>query len=176
MRVSRFALLVVATAALTGGALLAQAQPQPPGPSPQPMPGPPKQPQPQPNPQPNPGSNAGTFTFAVCNKDKQTASVALAAHPAVGDNGFVVAGWWNVNAGQCATIGSFPQGWFYYYAAATDGDWRGSGEGAVDVCVSEQAFTRVNTDNYTCGANEVLVTFNGRLIQQSGTFTWTLNP
>ena len=122
------------------------------------------------------GAQAQTFSFVVCNHSKVEASVATASHVSPTDSNFVVQGWWNVAPGVCSTLGSFPQGWFYYYAEQTNTQevvWKGTD---AQVCVQYPGpFTRTNTPNYTCQSNEELRGFTGKDTGSNiGTFTWTL--
>ena len=123
------------------------------------------------------GAQAQTFSFVVCNHSSVEASVATASHVSPTNGDFVVQGWWNVAAGACSTIGTFPQGTFYYYAEQTntqDVVWKGND---VQVCVAYPGpFSRVNTANYTCKSNEQLRSFTLSTIGSNiGTFTWNLN-
>ena len=123
------------------------------------------------------GAQAQTFSFVVCNHSSVQASVAIASHASPTDGNFVVQGWWSVAAGACSTIGSFPQGTFYYYAEQTNTQqlvWKGT---AVQVCVQYPGpFERTNSANYTCKSNEELRGFILSTIAPNiGTFTWTLN-
>ena len=123
------------------------------------------------------GAQAQTFTFVVCNHNNVEASVATASHASATDSNFVVQGWWSVAAGACSTIGTFPQGTFYYYAEQTNTQqlvWQGKD---AQVCVQYPGpFSRVNTTNYTCASNEQLRGFTLSTIGSNiGTFTWNLN-
>jgi uncharacterized membrane protein len=123
------------------------------------------------------GAQAQTFSFVVCNHSSVQASVATASHASPTDANFVVQGWWSVGAGACVTIGSFPQGTFYYYAEQTNTQqlvWKGTD---AQVCVQYPGpFTRTNTANYTCASNEELRGFTLSTIAANiGTFTWNLN-
>ena len=123
------------------------------------------------------GAQAQTFKFVVCNHSNVQASVATASHISPTNGDFVVQGWWSVAAGACVTIGSFPQGTFYYYAEQTNTQelvWKGTD---AQVCVDYPGpFSRTNTANYTCKSNEELRGFILHTIGSNiGTFTWTLN-
>lgn len=123
------------------------------------------------------GAQAQTFSFVVCNHSSVEASVATASHVSPTDGDFVVQGWWNVAAGACSTIGTFPQGTFYYYAEQTNTQavvWKGSD---AQVCVAYPGpFSRVNAANYNCASNEQLRGFTLSTIGSNiGTFTWNLN-
>ena len=117
-------------------------------------------------------ANAQTFSFEVCNKSGLTAYVATSSHPAVGDDRYVVEGWWTVAAGNCTTIGTFPEGWFYFFAEASGGNWSGN----FPLCVQYPGpFKAIHTTGVTCPSNR-LKQFTEKQITSSGTFTWTLNP
>lgn len=121
------------------------------------------------------GAQAQTFKFQVCNKTDRLAQVALASHLKVGDENWQAEGWWRVNAGQCLMIGTFPQGWFYYYAKSSNGDWHGSDKDSSKTCVKASQFQRPDPPGYKCTSDETLVSFNGKYIDNGGTFTWTLD-
>src|SRR5487761_497537 len=72
------------------------------------------------------GAQAQTFTFAVCNKTNQPAYVAISHMISVTDSRFEVEGWWTGAANSRGNIGAFPEGWFYYYAETTGGNWAGT--------------------------------------------------
>jgi uncharacterized membrane protein len=114
------------------------------------------------------------FSFEVCNHSKVSASVAVSSHVAVGDSRFETQGWWTVNAGDCDTLGDFPNGWFYVYAEQTNSGkivW----EGDTPLCVEFPGpFDRVHTDGYTCDSDS-LKHFDSELIPDStGTYTFNL--
>lgn len=113
-----------------------------------------------------------TFAFKVCNKTKRSASVAIAARVSP-DGAWYTQGWWAVSAGECSTIGTFANGWFYYYAKSATGDWHGTDGNLSKTCVRSGAFKRSDPDGYQCASGETLVAFNGKQIS-GDTFTWTL--
>jgi uncharacterized membrane protein len=118
------------------------------------------------------GAQAQTFTFEVCNKSNLTAYVATSHVVSVSDSRFEVEGWWTVPANTCNTIGTFPEGWFYYYAEATGGNWNGN----FPLCVQYPGpFTTIHTSSITCSANN-LKQFNQKDVTDTSTLTWTLNP
>jgi uncharacterized membrane protein len=117
---------------------------------------------------------AQTFSLKVCNTSKVSASVAISNLVAVGDKRFEVQGWWTVASGDCDTLGTFPQGWFYIYAEQTNTGqevW----EGDFPLCVEFPGpFDRVNTAGTTCTADN-LKQFTSELVPSTtGTFTYTL--
>jgi uncharacterized membrane protein len=121
------------------------------------------------------GAQAQTFKFEVCNHSGRTASVAVAAHLSPSDNRWQAQGWWEIKAGKCSTIGSFPQGWFYYYAKSSGRDWAGSGKDKSNTCVRSAKFKRFDPEGYKCSGDEKLVAFNGKKIESDEPFTWTLD-
>jgi uncharacterized membrane protein len=123
-------------------------------------------------------AQAQTFNFQVCNRSGVSASVAVSGLTGVGSNQWNVEGWWTVPNGDCRVLGSFPDGWFYYYAeqtGASQNQWTGT---ALNLCVQYPGpFERVNFSGYNCQSSEQLRGFNGTLMPSNeGTFTWTLNP
>ena len=121
-------------------------------------------------------AQAQTFQFQVCNQSNMSASIAISNLVAPGDTRFEVQGWWIVTAGNCETIGTYPQGYFYYFAEQTGNPqtvWSGS---AAQLCVQNPGpFDRINLAGYTCQPNEVLEGFTSEQIPATtSTFTWTL--
>src|SRR5262249_35603277 len=122
-------------------------------------------------------AGAQTFRFRVCNHSNVTASVAVSHYVSPSDNRFVVEGWWSVDPGNCAWIGAFPLGGFYYYAEQRNSQriyWPGTD---INLCVRHPGpWERVNTAGYNCRSDETLrgfhAEFNGSNV---ATFTWTLN-
>ena len=117
-----------------------------------------------------------TFQFQVCNTSSISASVAITNLVAVGDSRFEVQGWWTVPAGTCQIIGTYPTGWFYFYAEQTGNSqnvWQGTD---AQLCVQHPGpFDRINLSGYNCQSNETLVGFTGEnMAADTGTFTWTL--
>ena len=121
------------------------------------------------------GAQAQTFKFEVCNHSGRVARIAVAAHLSPSDKRWQAEGWWDVRAGQCTTIGQFPQGWFYYYAKNDNRDWPGSGKDKSNTCVRSAKFKRFDPEGYRCSGDEKLVAFNGKYIEDDETFTWTLD-
>ena len=80
-------------------------------------------------------------------------------------------GWWNILPGDCASIGPFARGWFYYMADAPGGrrGWFGS---AINLCVPNVRFEKINYGG-TCLSGENLKKFYGASVQQDP-FNWNL--
>jgi uncharacterized membrane protein len=119
---------------------------------------------------------ATTFQFQVCNTANVSASVAITHLVSVTDNRWETQGWWTVPAGSCQMVGTYPTGWFYYYAEETGNGQIYWGDNTTQVCVQHPGpFDRINISNYTCQSNEALANFSGQdMSSVNGTFTWTL--
>jgi uncharacterized membrane protein len=121
-------------------------------------------------------AQAQMFEFRVCNQSNVSASVAVSYPVAKGDE---VKGWWIVNAGDCETIGSFPQGPFYFFAEQTGHGnlhWEG---GALRRCVQYPGpFERIDMTGCNCNpANETQVGFYSEQIPPSkSSYTFVLTP
>lgn len=116
--------------------------------------------------------NAQTFEFSVCNRAGSTASVALSALYAPGSKDYIVAGWWQVAAGACRKIGTYPRGHFYTHATASKGSW---GRGDLKLCVETPGpFKRINLAGTKCAAS-LLRPFTHMDVQKP-TYELTLNP
>ena len=111
------------------------------------------------------------FTFKVCNKSKYDAQVAISHRVDPSSKDFYVRGWYFVDAGECATIGDYPSGWFYHYAENRDDNTQFWG-GEFDLCVSYKKFTWIN-EGGSCD-KDLLKPFVEKDIKP-GTYTWTLN-
>jgi uncharacterized membrane protein len=120
------------------------------------------------------GAQAQTFNFEVCNKSNVSASVAVSNLEAVGGSRFEVQGWWTVAAGNCESLGNFPQGWFYIYAEQTNTGqevW----EGDFPLCVQFPGpFDRINSAGVTCSSDELKMFTAEEIPSTTGTFTYTL--
>jgi len=117
----------------------------------------------------------GFFEFKVCNRSGRTASVAIEHYVSPSDKNFVVQGWWTVPTGGCQSIGNFPRGWFYYYAAEAGTDafeWAGND---AQVCIERIGkVERMHPRGITC-ANKYLRGFHSALVDFSSV-TWNLDP
>lgn len=112
------------------------------------------------------------FSFSVCNRSAKTASVAIGSHYSPGSKDYVVAGWWQVAAGACRTIGNYPRGHFYTHAKAAGLSW---GRGDIRFCTETPGpFKRINLGGSKC-APALLRKFS-HVDVQNATYTLTLNP
>ena len=121
------------------------------------------------------GPGAGYFEFKVCNRSGRMASVAVEHYVSPADTNFLVQGWWTVPAGECQVIGSFPKGWFYYYAAehGTDAfEWAGRD---AKVCIDRIGpVERMHTRTMIC-TGKYLRRFHAARIEYPSV-TWNLDP
>jgi hypothetical protein len=95
------------------------------------------------------------FTFQICNQSSGNASAAIMGK-AMGDTSYTVRGWYDVSVGACRVIGYFYQGDIYYMAEGEGVNWHGN---ALDLCVYDIAFTRINAPGYDCSGAERLESF-----------------
>ena len=121
------------------------------------------------------GANTGkptSFVLTVCNLDSTSADLAVSHRSAPESPDFWVEGWWSLNPGECAKIGRFLTGWFYYFASSDDGEWSGD----LPLCVTDEPFKRMNFAhaNVSCDEDD-LVNFNEILVE-SAEFTVNLRP
>ena len=81
---------------------------------------------------------AQVFTFHVCNNSSMKAFVAVMGGKDPNATAWTLEGWWNILPGDCASMGPFAHGWFYYMADAPGGrrGWFGS---AINLCVPNVA-------------------------------------
>lgn len=115
---------------------------------------------------------ADSFVLTVCNRDGEPADIAVSHPVSPGSPDFWVEGWWSVDPGECAPIGRFTTGWFYYYAESDGGEWSGE----TPICVSDEPFKRMNFANggYTCDEDLLLPFVEVRV--ETPEFTINLNP
>ena len=103
------------------------------------------------------------------------ASVAVEHYVSPTDKNFVIRGWWTVPTGECQTIGSFPKGWFYYYAAEYGTDefeWAGTD---AKVCISRIGqVERMHTKTTIC-TGKYLRGFHAAQVDYPSV-TWNLDP
>ena len=118
----------------------------------------------------------GLLSLEVCNKSGRNATVA-ASFMEPGSEQWVIRGWFAVNNGACITVGSTDNANFYMYAETLNsGDL--SWGGGHNLCVQYPGpFTRYETGNgRTCDDYEELRGFMPLHAEETGSYTWTLNP
>ena len=118
---------------------------------------------------------SGQFLFRVCNNSGVTAAVAISPHVSTSDSRFRVVGWYVAEPG-CTNIGSYPKGWFYFFAEQRNSGRIYWGNNDIQLCVEHPGpFDRVNVAGYTCDSSD-LKGFSSEFIDAgTGTYTWTLN-
>ena len=123
---------------------------------------------------PDASADYSPFSFQVCNKTDTPASVAVYYTDLAIAVMWHAQGWWVVNLNQCTVIGSFPKGWFYYYAKSSNRDWVGSNPDWA-ICVSNSQFTRADFpgSNTTCSSDQKKV-FTRNFVE-TPSLTWTLD-
>ena len=115
---------------------------------------------------------AGYFVFEVCNKSDDNASMSVSARESTESKDFVIRGWWNIDAGECANIGTFPLGWVYFYAYSQKYEWRGSDH---SYCVDLPGrFERYTSQKTRCSEDE-LKGFTARFVDNTQHYVLTLN-
>jgi uncharacterized membrane protein len=122
------------------------------------------------------GAQAQMFNFQVCNQTNYSASVAVSNLTAAGSSQFVVAGWWTVAPNSCSTIGTFPQGWVYYYAEVTGNSSLTWGGTAASLCVDYPGpFNRINLPGYSCPGDDLKGFNSVQIDSTTSEYSWTLN-
>ncbi len=127
--------------------------------------------------QPTPArAEEGLLSLQVCNKSGRAATVA-ASFMEHGSGDWVIRGWFAVESGACTTIGSTDNANFYMYAETLNsGDLTWGGD--HDLCVQYPGPFTVHGagSGRTCTEDEELRGFQPLQAEESGTYTWTLNP
>ena len=124
---------------------------------------------------PNPYGQA-TVDLKVCNQSGRNATVAV-SYVEIGSGQFMNRGWYDVYNGSCVDLVSTDNSNFYMYAETLNsGDL--SWGGGHNLCVQYPGpFTRYETGNgRTCDDYEELRGFMPLHAEETGSYTWTLNP
>jgi len=115
------------------------------------------------------------FKFEVCNKSPYKVSVAISGRPNV-EGGYIVKGWFGVDAGDCKELGRYAIGQFYAMAGVSGRrnlGWRGKD---LKLCVKYPGpFDYAHDQPRNCPPNE-LESFRLITVSHGGSFKWTLNP
>lgn len=112
-------------------------------------------------------------TFQVCNSTTYRASVAVTGRRNADAPDWSVEGWWDVPPGGCAKMGKYTKGGIYAVARVRGSSvgWRGT---ETKKCVEFPGpFTRIDTANYNCMANERLESFKWFALRDD--YTWRLD-
>lgn len=116
--------------------------------------------------------DAKFFTFTVCNKSRYKASVAISGRKDPVSDTYTIIGWYVYDPGECANLGKWAKGSFYFMAQQYNNQrlgWRGND---TKFCVTNSAFNRTRIAGYTCRGGERLEGFFWRNL--SDDFTWNL--
>ncbi|HVZ52638.1 MAG TPA: DUF1036 domain-containing protein [Pseudolabrys sp.] len=115
---------------------------------------------------------ANYFTLEVCNSNRRKIFIALSSKDAPGARDWYVAGWWNVEPGECRNLGRYPRPSIYLHAEDSGGGrWNGPD---VRICVEKQKFKRVNYGNHKCSGPQLRGFYKKTIT--SDKFTWRLTP
>jgi uncharacterized membrane protein len=120
----------------------------------------------------------GHFTFRLCNRTNFAISVAMSHHPTPSDTGFVIEGWWTIEAFQCGTR-RYPKGWFYFYAEVRGSNGsRYWGTNDTKLCVTYPGpFNyRITTTDVRCEAKLLKGFYSVFIKPDQEDYTFTLNP
>ena len=116
-----------------------------------------------------------TVDLRVCNQSGRDATVAV-SYVEVGTGRFVNRGWYEVANGACSALVSTDNANFYMYADATDGSGR-SWSGNHALCVQYPGpYTFWSTGGEYCDEGQEVKNFVAMHADQTGDYTWTLDP
>ena len=120
-------------------------------------------------------STSSTVDIQVCNESGRNGTVAI-SYVEVGTNRFINRGWFEVADGACSFIVSTDNANFYMYGDTLDGSNRTwSGDHAL--CVQYPGpYTFWSDGSDTCPAGYEIRNFVPMHAEQTGTYTWTLEP
>jgi uncharacterized membrane protein len=118
---------------------------------------------------------SATVDLRVCNESGRPASVAV-SYVEVGTGRFVNRGWYEVANGACSSLVSTDNANFYMYADAMDGSGR-SWSGGHTLCVQYPGpYTFYSTGAEYCEPGQEVRNFVPMTAEETGEYTWTLNP
>ena len=116
-----------------------------------------------------------TVDLRVCNQSGRDATVAV-SYVEVGSGRFMNRGWYAVANGACTSLVSTDNSNFYMYADATDGSGR-SWSGNHALCVQYPGpYTFWSTGGEYCDEGQEVKNFVPMHADQTGDYTWTLDP
>jgi uncharacterized membrane protein len=108
--------------------------------------------------------------LTVCNQTDNTIWVAITAHEDANSDMWIARGWFGVEPQGCQQIGTYARGYVYVFGQNSDGSWGGD----KNICVvTNQKFSRIAYDNYSCSSEESLKKFK-ELKLDGPRYTWTL--
>ena len=120
-------------------------------------------------------AQSATVDVRVCNESGRNGSVAI-SYVEVGTGRFINRGWYVVNNGACTELVSTDTSNFYMYGDTLDGSGRTwSGDHAL--CVQYPGpYTFWSDGSDTCPAGYEVRNFVPMHAEETGPFTWTLEP
>ena len=120
-------------------------------------------------------AQSATVDVRVCNESGRNGSVAI-SYVEVGTGRFINRGWYVVNNGACTELVSTDNSNFYMYGDTLDGSGRTwSGDHAL--CVQYPGpYTFWSDGSDTCPAGYEVRNFVPMHAEETGPFTWTLEP
>jgi uncharacterized membrane protein len=120
-------------------------------------------------------SPSATVDVEVCNRSGRNSTVAI-SYVEVGSGRFINRGWYEVVDGACTSLVSTDNANFYMYGDTLDGSGRTwSGDHAL--CVQYPGpYTFWSDGGDTCPAGYETRNFVVMHAEETGTYTWTLDP
>jgi uncharacterized membrane protein len=120
-------------------------------------------------------STSGTVDIEVCNESGRNGTVAI-SYVEVGTGQFINRGWYEVANGSCTSIVSTDNANFYLYGDTLDGSGR-TWSGDHPLCVQYPGpYTFWSDGSETCPVGYEIKNFVAMHANETGTYTWTLNP
>ncbi len=122
-----------------------------------------------------PPAAPATVDIRVCNESGRNGTVAI-SYVEVGSGRFINRGWYDVANGACTALVSTDNANFYMYGDSTDGSgltWAGNHA----LCVQYPGpYTFWSDGSDTCPTGYEIRNFVVMHAEQTGTYTWTLDP
>lgn len=120
-------------------------------------------------------SAPATVDIQVCNQSGRNGTVAI-SYVEVGTGQFMNRGWYEVANGTCQSIVSTDNANFYMYGDTLDGSGR-SWSGNHALCVQYPGpYTFWSDGGDTCPAGYEIRNFVAMHADETGVYTWTLEP
>lgn len=118
---------------------------------------------------------AATVDIRVCNRSGRNGTVAI-SYVEIGSGRFINRGWYDVNDGACRSLVSTDNANFYMYGDTTDGSGR-TWSGNHALCVRYPGpYTFWSDGSDTCPSGYETRNFVVLHAEETGTYTWTLDP
>jgi len=122
-----------------------------------------------------PRPSSATVDVEVCNRSGRNSTVAI-SYVEVGSGRFINRGWYEVADGACTSLVSTDNANFYMYGDTLDGSGR-TWSGNHALCVQYPGpYTFWSDGSETCPAGYETRNFVVMHAEETGTYTWTLDP